>query len=195
VAEPTENDSPPTGRASLGSLFLRHGVLLRRPRFTGDTPASIAPLPAGSGDGNSPAIAPVWVKNPRLGPKFGFAPPGLRFAPGPEAAPPNPPVPNRGGGAPLVPRDATAEQRLRRHTESVQKILNSLIRRGDIVYLGQDEWALRPGAKWVEGRSPGPTDDGTVGVRQGDLWLDTSGPSVWMAANVNPGVAVWVQLG
>ena len=125
--------------------------------------------------------------------------PDVPFDPGElPPSPPNPPTPpgsNRTRSAPIVPRYVTPDQTLRRHTEITQQILNSLIRRGDIVYEGENNWSLRGGAQWVEGRPPTATDDSDVGVRQGDLWLDTSGPSVWMAFNTNPGVAVWLPLG
>jgi hypothetical protein len=94
----------------------------------------------------------------------------------------------------LVPREAVADPRIRRHTETVSTILNSLILKGRVEFLGGAEWDLNV-MPWTESRSPGVNDDSSVGVRQGDFWLDTANGALYVCFGANVGSAVWVRIG
>lgn len=63
--------------------------------------------------------------------------------PGPPSPPPSPPIPPHAGhNKPFVERDVTADQRLRRHTEKVSMILNSLMGRGQLVQTDPQGWEI-----------------------------------------------------
>ena len=111
--------------------------------------------------------------------------------------PPPPPPPARigqGNFKPLVPRDPRDDPRVRRHTEAVEAILNSLLRTGDVRQTGVSEFRINK-LPYRVGRAPTVDDDELDGVEPGDLWLDTSANRVYINVVATAGVAVWVLIG
>lgn len=43
--------------------------------------------------------------------------------------------------------------------------------------------------------APGPTNDSTEGFSPGSIWLDTTGPALWVCVSAAEGAAVWTQGG
>jgi hypothetical protein len=105
-------------------------------------PASPAPPPApvvvvpqsyaAEVHGGPPLPGAPWFRNP-------FAAPTNRGG-----LPPAPPAPakNRGHVATFVQRDPTQEQPLRRFTEIIATIVNSLVGQGFLVQTGPDSWTI-----------------------------------------------------
>ena len=121
---------------------------------------------------------------------------GNPTSPGTSPPPPPPPPPPGGGGGgtrhkgfPQVPRDAgAATALLRRHTETVADILNSLSRKGRIVQVAGG-FDIRPG--FVEPRAPTVTDDADAGCFIGAVWINTATNEFYVCFGVANGAAVW----
>lgn len=110
--------------------------------------------------------------------------------------PPGPPIPGLvlGGVAPLLNRDPViADARLRRFTEILSSMYNSLVGRG---YIRQDSvgvWSLQTGA-FQANRPPGINDDETVDVIPGSIWINTATSTAYMNIINTPGAAVWAVI-
>lgn len=114
-------------------------------------------------------------------------------------APQGPPtpatLPGQGGRITLVPREVTADPRLRRHTEIVESILNSLILRGQVVQIAPGKWRILPPVLSVA-RAPLATDDETnASIQVGMFWIDTSAEQVYICISATEGSANWKLLG
>ncbi len=152
-----------------------------------------APLPVGQS-----IPAPEISRGPpmRGAPWLGVLPvPPPTFSPSTAPpAPPAPPAPRPGQLAPLIPRDPVQDPRLRRITDMVSLILNSLIGRGQLLQTSPTNWTLAAGAFEVA-RAPGPADDSTVGATAGVLWIDTLSSAVYVCQSAAVGSAEWVLIG
>lgn len=183
------------GNPSLGPFFYRFRVLFPQPPKSW---ASSATAPSGGTEGRNDTPLPkaLWQIRPLLAVKTqGFIPPQFRFNPGTETSPP--PAPSTGSGVrgnPLVIRDPTIDSRVRRHTEQVSAILNSLLAHGYIRQTDIDTFELS-NRTWVEGRAPTAFDDEEDNVRVGDLWLNTATGDVYINRSAGVGNAVWVFIG
>lgn len=82
--------------------------------------------------------------------------------------------------------------RMRRHTEAVELVLNSLLRRGRISRVGSaDEFELiAPG--FAANRDPGPDDDEAAGAVAGVTWVNKSSQKLFFCVDATEGAAVWV---
>jgi len=85
-------------------------------------------------------------------------------------------------------------QRLRRHTEVVEIILNSLLRKGRLSQLedADDFEIVAPGFSAT--RNPTTSDDITRGATPGISWVNRSAQTVWYCMDATAGAAVWVQV-
>lgn len=43
--------------------------------------------------------------------------------------------------------------------------------------------------------NPGVDDDSSAGYREMSIWINTSGPSVWICCDPSDGEAFWTQIG
>jgi hypothetical protein len=107
---------------------------------------------------------------------------------------PNAPLP--GVGSPIVPRDPMQDVRMRRHTETVASILNSLLERGNIQLIdgGKQVYSI-VGSTFVRNRPPTANDDSTIGASPGMVWIDTVADKPWFNISNAVGAAVWVTSG
>ncbi len=118
--------------------------------------------------------------------------------------PPPPPVPPDYGTpnrrkAVLVPRVTYGAgginlNKLRAHTEVVELILNSLMRKGRISQLAQtDDFEIVAGG-FVNDRDPDVDDDQTQGAFAGVTWTNRTDQTMWVCMDATEGAAVWRQL-
>lgn len=96
---------------------------------------------------------------------------------------------------PRVPNFETAHDlaRLRRFTELVQTLVNSLFSQGSLVSTGVDTYAMHSGGYALD-RSPTTNDDSSVGVLPGVSWVNTATNDVYINAVNTVGAAVWVKV-
>lgn len=94
-------------------------------------------------------------------------------------------------------RDPAWEAQLRRFTQKVGAVVNSLVAQGYIV-------ELAPGGRWeIRARTPSlsshrvpeVTDDETVsGVYRGAIWVETTTLTGYLCVDATEGAAVWKQI-
>lgn len=114
---------------------------------------------------------------------------------------PKPPVPVPGPfvrtSGSLIARDPSAgrmlDQRLRRLTELVSSIVNSLYGQGILIQTDADTWKIVPG-NWSGPRPPSVGDDSTVGIKVGTIWVDTLAGKAYVNISNAPGMAVWALI-
>lgn len=100
-----------------------------------------------------------------------------------------------GATAALIPRaPRETDDRLRPHIDKVSVLLNALIRAGYIRSVGRDQFAVNGGA-YVLSRVPTATDDESVGVNVGNLFVDDTTSSVYVCVDNSRGSAVWQLVG
>lgn len=117
-----------------------------------------------------------------------FLPPG-NFT----RTPPPGPAGLAGPTYPLVerhPDPQTDPARLRRITEKLSAVMNSLAGKGFIRLDGVSSWTLLPGG-FYQNHAPGPNDDVTAGAYPFMLWIDTSTNTVYVNVSNTQGTAVW----
>ena len=85
------------------------------------------------------------------------------------------------------------DERIRRHTDEVSDIFNSLMVKGQVVQISPKEWTLVP-ATYQAPNAPGPNDDFSMGFTVGMQWVDTTGQQAYICINNSIGSAVWKQL-
>lgn len=164
-----------------------------RPYMPQDLPPSGVSA-AGPGRDDTLIPPPLWLR-PLIAARFGFVVHHQEWGTPPD--PPGPPGQGSGGNfKPLVLRDVGPEvhPRVRKHTEQVSAMLNSLLRRGDITQIDVDEWKLS-NKQWRETRAPTAFDDVVDGVEEGDLWVDLSTGNLYLNFDNGEGVATWVLIG
>jgi hypothetical protein len=128
----------------------------------------------------------------------GFSPPAQPSSP-PLVPPPPTPGPGRPSkNKPFLPRvpdisTAYGQDRLRRFTELVQTIFNSLFGNGDLVQTGQNTYSLRSGG-FSAPRAPTAMDDSSIGVKVGSVFVNTLNNSIYINVSSTIGSAVWVNL-
>lgn len=54
--------------------------------------------------------------------------------------------------------------------------------------------AAQPLNNWTSEDAPAVTDDVTLGYGAGSLWLDTTGPTLYVCSDGTDGAAVWTEL-
>jgi hypothetical protein len=111
-------------------------------------------------------------------------PPPVPPPPGP------PPLPGAGPGKPLIDVVPDAPPRMRRHTQKVAEILNSLMTAGKLVQTGPKSWSVAP-ADFILARAPTVDDDDTTGVLPGARWVDTNAGAIYFNIDASTGAAVW----
>lgn len=132
----------------------------------------------------------------RYDPRKSAYKPLYKIIKGRSVAPPFPvPSPFVGtADATLIARDPTAgrklDPRLRRLTEIVSSLVNSLVGQGQIVQTGVESWTITQGA-WSGARPPSVGDDSTKGIKPGTVWIDTSANAIYVNISATPGFAVW----
>lgn len=110
--------------------------------------------------------------------------------------PPHPPEPGAASfpwGFPSIPRDPVADPRMRRFTEALSDIVNSLLRRGFIREVSPGRWALEIG-QWESTRDPSVNDSVLIGVRRGDMWFNTVTNTAFINLANTAGAPVWKQI-
>ena len=132
-------------------------------------------------------VAGPWQRGP--GPVAPPFMPPAEPAGGPPGPVPNPP--RKGGESSLIPRcvGTGIDERLRRHTDRVADVLNSLVNRAEIVKVGAKDYALA--AAHVDGIPPTVNDDITLGYLRGTTWIDTTGGNAWICIDNAAGSALW----
>ncbi len=126
-------------------------------------------------------------------------PPSPWVAPAPPVVPPPPGVPPPepirtfpNNYQPFVERSPVEEPRLRRHTEKVAALLNSLLLKGMIRQEGAEDFVIVGGAI-VQDRDPTAIDDSTVGCAIGSSWVNRASQTTWICVANAVGSAVWRQ--
>lgn len=112
--------------------------------------------------------------------------------------PVTPPGPVLGGQAvyPVVaqvPDTAKDVGRLRRATQQLAAVFNTLAGKGFLRETGVSSWTLLPGG-FYQNHAPGPNDDVTAGAYPFHVWIDTSTGIVYMNIDNTQGAAVWKQI-
>lgn len=102
-----------------------------------------------------------------------------------------PPNPFAGPLKGIVPRDPEAEKRSRGNTQINAEVLNSLMRRGEIVMYGPKQWRLNASPAVTANRAPTATDDFDAGFMVGQIWVNETTGDVYILAFATPGAAVW----
>lgn len=111
---------------------------------------------------------------------------------------PSVPAPRVGGFRPFLPRVPNLDtqhgmERLRRFTEILSALMNSLFGQGYIVQTGIEQYALVSGG-FALARSPGAADDVRQSVQPGMVWVNTLTNQVYVNASNAVGAAVWIQI-
>jgi hypothetical protein len=114
-------------------------------------------------------------------------PPGNNPTPPP---PPHPPFPSH--NLPFLPRlpQEDEERRLKRITEKLSILYNSLFGQGALTQTGPTSFIMRGGG-WVMPRDPTATDDMSIGVLVGVSWVNTGSGRVWFNVSNAVNSAVW----
>lgn len=112
--------------------------------------------------------------------------------------PPTPPLGDRRKYPFLEPTSkplhVPVEEVLRRITQKLSALTNSLFEGGYIVQTGNNKWVILP-AVGRQARNPGATDDITAGYYPGTTWINTAAETVWVNVSNAAGAAVWKQVG
>lgn len=83
---------------------------------------------------------------------------------------------------------------LRRETQKLSALINSLFLKGQIIQDGNNSWTILPSVGY-QPRVPGANDDVRSGYYPGILFIDTSTNAVYVNVVNTAGAAVWVQIG
>jgi hypothetical protein len=116
--------------------------------------------------------------------------------PGFALEPPPLPIPIWPGAtlAPLLNRTpAVEDQRLRRFTELISEMYNSLVKRGYIRKTSETQWAIQTGP-FQGTRPPGINDDVTIDAVVGSFWVDTITDVVYVCVSNVQAKARWKQI-
>lgn len=85
-------------------------------------------------------------------------------------------------------------ERLRRFCDNVERLVNSLFRRGRLNQLeNPDEYEVIAGG-FSAARDPGADDDETQGARAGISWVNRTTGKVFFCTSAAEGAATWVQI-
>ena len=89
-------------------------------------------------------------------------------------------------------RDPQWEDRIRRFTQQVSTLLNSLITQGILVESPPGTWKVVSGAL-LNDRAPTAADDSTLGAYRGAVWVDTSATpdELYFCTDATEDAAVW----
>lgn len=99
--------------------------------------------------------------------------------------------PFAGPGKGLVPRDPEAEKRTRAGGQILAEVVNSLMRRGEIVMYGPKQWRLNASVAVEANRAPAVDDDADDGYMVGQIWVNSTSGDVYILVSSTPGAAVW----
>lgn len=91
---------------------------------------------------------------------------------------------------PFVERVPDVQDRLRRFTEKVSTIFNSLFGRGHLIQVEQNSYAIIGGGRSAA-RAPTNTDDLSAGIAVGSVWVNTATNRVYINVVNTVGAAVW----
>jgi len=116
--------------------------------------------------------------------------PALATVPRAPCAPPVPLPINSNTLKGQLARDPSLKPRQRRGTELLSVIINSLQRQGYLQQTDRDTFKIVTGAIEL-GRDPVATDDASVGVHVGTLWVNTATQAVFINVATAPGASVW----
>lgn len=108
-------------------------------------------------------------------------------------------VPGLGQGTVTVagktyPVSLPMDGRLRRLTDMVSDLINSLAAGGQLVQTGPVDYQVRTRAV-TAGRTPTFNDGSAAGYAAGTVWVDTVLDAVHVCVDATQGAAVWVQMG
>lgn len=106
----------------------------------------------------------------------------------------NPSIPDSpylGDKQPLIPRDPNADKRTRDHVDKLTSLTNSLIRKGQLHFLGAGNWEIVAPQAHAAARAPNANDDISGGFQKGQSWIDTVAGRVYFCVNNALGAAVW----
>jgi len=149
-------------------------------------------------------ILPVPVLEVRLGPPMVGAPwvgivpitsnpPGTGSgAVGPPPPPPHPEFPSH--ARPFLARVPDVEPRLRRFTEQLTNMVNSLLGQGYIMQTGSAGFTIIGGG-FVANRAPLPTDDLAIGANPGSVWVNQATGTAYICISNGVASAVWSPVG
>ncbi len=91
---------------------------------------------------------------------------------------------------PFLERVPDVPDRLRRFTEKLSIIINSLLGQDYLIQTGPASFQIVGGAL-VRDRPPGTTDDGTTGIQPGMPWIDRTAGTIYFCVSNAAGGAVW----
>jgi hypothetical protein len=111
----------------------------------------------------------------------------------PGARKPNRPLFSRVPETERVSEDLTLPRRLRRLTDGLVSLLNSLIGQGYIQQTGASSWLSMSGA-WTDTRAPGANDDIKAGFAPGNPWVNTATGKIYFCISNGAGAAIWTLL-
>ena len=133
---------------------------------------------------------PIWRDRFEL-PPFPSSPP-VPFPPSIfPSRPTNPRQPSH--NRPMIARSLDLDPRVRRFTELLSEMVNSLTGGGYIVKTSQVNWVIT-NPPWVEDRAPLTSDDESVGVFAGAMWYYRTIGRLYYCVSESPGAALWVPL-
>lgn len=179
----------------------------RLPRYKAFESYQNNPLPDPAVEIYAPFYPAINVFSPVS--KFPFAPhfrppaanPGGQLPPPPPELPPPPPPPESGvigpsrQQVPSIPRAPAAEdQRVRPHIDKVAKLLNDLLRNGNIALDENGDFKI-VGGGFALYRAPTVSDDRTVGAVLNSTFIDLRTNDVYICVNNSVGSAVWKLIG
>jgi len=93
---------------------------------------------------------------------------------------------------PVIARQPIADQRVRRISEIVSDVFNSLAERGQLQRLGPDDWRVK--VVFEAGAPPSVGNDETEGFRRGDFWADRGANHLYYCVEAAAGAAVWRRI-
>ena len=119
----------------------------------------------------------------------------MPVAPVPPAPPPAAPD-QTGVARPFLvrdPRRENEEQRLRRFTEQLSAIVNSLVGQGSLVQTGPASWRIAGGVVEGDG-APTANHDETLGYTRGLIYIDANTQDVYICKSNAEAAAVWTLI-
>lgn len=97
-----------------------------------------------------------------------------------------------GEGDPLLARDPPTDPRLRRLTETLSEMINSLSVTGQVAKVGASSWRLC--VSLISGAAPTASNDETLGHYPGEVWVHTGAGEVYICISAAEDAAVWRKL-
>lgn len=91
---------------------------------------------------------------------------------------------------PFLNRVPSPDPRLRRFSELLSELVNSLMGQGYIQEVATATWRV-VGGGIAKARAPGANDDNSTGVNVGSVWVDTSVGKAYICVNATIGAATW----